>query len=261
MTDTDDSDSIGNLFICEDYLEKIWHFGDLSQTLLCSNMSATSHDLTGQIVWPAAIVLSHFISGNQNIFRNKIVFELGAGAGLAGFISAQISYKTIITDGNEVVLRLLNRNKLFCGYNNTICDKLIWNRIEDIESIIDTHGIPDVIIGADVILWPNFVKDLLCTLRLLLIANKIRTSVAYISYVLRAQSTSNLLFTTAALLGLVIEDIPLTSFIPVDIQGSLEISNKYLLKISINQSISEEEVATYLGQLPLQDSNTVSSPY
>jgi predicted nicotinamide N-methyase len=60
--------------------------------------------LTGQIVWPAAKVMSWFISTHQNEFDQKFTLELGAGTGLAGFVASQISERTIITDGNEVSL-------------------------------------------------------------------------------------------------------------------------------------------------------------
>jgi predicted nicotinamide N-methyase len=52
--------------------------------------------------------MSWFISTHQDIFRGKSVLELGAGAGLAGFVASQISQKTLITDGNEVFESLRN---------------------------------------------------------------------------------------------------------------------------------------------------------
>ena len=51
--------------------------------------------------------MSWFISTHQDIFREKFVLELGAGAGLAGFVASQISRETLITDGNEVSISLL----------------------------------------------------------------------------------------------------------------------------------------------------------
>jgi predicted nicotinamide N-methyase len=47
--------------------------------------------------------MSWFISTHPDIFRQKSVLELGAGAGLAGFVASQIGRETIITDGNEVL--------------------------------------------------------------------------------------------------------------------------------------------------------------
>ena len=48
--DSDDEGGfMGGLFVCEDYVEKTWEFDDIKQPLLCSNMSSTDHDLTGQV--------------------------------------------------------------------------------------------------------------------------------------------------------------------------------------------------------------------
>ena len=46
----------------------------------------TDHDLTGQIVWPASLLLSWFIHSKigRDSFENETVLELGAGCGLAG---------------------------------------------------------------------------------------------------------------------------------------------------------------------------------
>lgn len=54
----------------------------------------TDHDLTGQIVWPAAKVLSWYIATNNDVFKNKVVLELGAGTGLAGFVAAVVRLST-----------------------------------------------------------------------------------------------------------------------------------------------------------------------
>jgi Lysine methyltransferase len=80
------------MFVSEDYVVKKFTFGDLSQDLLCSNMSCTSHDLTGQIVWPAAILLSHFVYTFRENLHGGAVLELGAGCGLAGFVAANYWY-------------------------------------------------------------------------------------------------------------------------------------------------------------------------
>jgi hypothetical protein len=66
-----------NLFICEQYVVKNFSFWNRTQSLLCSNMSTTDHDLTGQIVWPASKNLSWFIAKNgPEIFADKTVVEV-----------------------------------------------------------------------------------------------------------------------------------------------------------------------------------------
>ena len=93
--------------------------------------------------------------------------------------------------------------------------KLLWG-LKD--SFLDVFGIagdnvdsskcpfPDVIIGADVVLWPTMVCPLVMTLKWLLLANKERRGRCYISYVVRAKSTTDLLFQHGFENGLLIEE-------------------------------------------------------
>lgn len=74
---------------------------------------------------------------------------------------------------------------------------------------------PDIIIGADVVLWPNHTKALLVTVKHLL-RKKPLTAVCYISYVVRAHSVTELLLASAAAMGLVITEIPTDDFLPID---------------------------------------------
>lgn len=145
--DDDDNDTLSSLFICEEYVERTFTFphlpqgltqistgtqsssdgGATVQRLLCSPMSSTSHDLTGQIVWPAAIYLSYFIEYYlARKLDGKVVLELGAGCGLGGFIASRYCYRSIVTDGSDVVMRLLERNKVFLDSTNVTVSKLIW---------------------------------------------------------------------------------------------------------------------------------------
>ena len=41
VDEEEDEGNLYNLFVCEDYVEKSWTFGELVQPLLCSNMSST----------------------------------------------------------------------------------------------------------------------------------------------------------------------------------------------------------------------------
>lgn len=55
---------------------------------------------------------------NKQIFANKNVLELGAGAGLCGFVAAKYAKNVIITDGNEIVQNLINKNVEFLNMKN-----------------------------------------------------------------------------------------------------------------------------------------------
>lgn len=224
----DDGGTIAGLFICEEYIQKSWRFDDETVTLLCSNMSTTDHDLTGQIVWPAAVVLSWFVNHRKNSFKAASVIELGAGCGLSGFLCGVYSSKTLVTDGNEIVLRLLEQNRIFCKNTSISVRKLVWGIKKEVEDVTPVFGEPDIIIGADVVLWPSFVSPLLRTVRWLL-ACKPRDSVCYISYVLRAVSTTNIFLSVAETMDLTVVEIPAISFLPLEVAEQLGSEGGFLL--------------------------------
>lgn len=46
-----------------------------------SNFVAADYDLTGQLVWPGAVLLNNYLSMNSEILKGKSVIELGSGVG------------------------------------------------------------------------------------------------------------------------------------------------------------------------------------
>lgn len=173
----EDEGDLSGLFICEEYVPKTWEFtaaqssvkkkeGDghddvededqgsghtQSLTLLCSNMSCTSHDLTGQIVWPASVLLCWFIFQHHHVLEGRTVLELGAGCGLAGFFACRYASQVMITDGNDVVMRLIKQNQEFLGYKNVGGEKLWWGKPKDVLSLFGSEEkYPEYIIGADI---------------------------------------------------------------------------------------------------------------
>lgn len=78
---------------------------------------------TGFIMWPSAVMLSHYLSMNPHIVRGDDtpegdIMELGAGCGLAGLTAATLMQndgstgddKVVFTDYNPAVLANLKRN-------------------------------------------------------------------------------------------------------------------------------------------------------
>lgn len=244
--DEDEEDSLYHFFVCEEYVEKTWNFQTVpQQTILCSKMSTTDHDLTGQIVWPASVILAWFIDKNYEIFQNKSVLELGAGCGLGGLLASHFASSTILTDGNDIVLRLLEKNKQHLQLNNCFVDKLLWGINSEVMKIQSKfQQFPDYIIGADIILWPNQLKSLLCTIRWLLFGRyyellQANTTVsfipkAFISYVVRANTTSDLLFSLIDSMGFVIHAIDNSSFIPSDCK-TFDHMTFHLFEVSLSE--------------------------
>lgn len=128
------------------------------------------------------------------------------------------SKTAIITDGNDVVLKLLERNIPYAtaGAGSVAVKKLMWGYKSEVASLVEKYGEPDVIVGADVIMWPDYIAPLLLTIRWLL-SFKPQESKCYISYVERAVRTTNLLVKTAAEHGLTLEFVYPSSFLSAEV--------------------------------------------
>lgn len=143
-----------SLFDNENYDLKPFSFGSHIVRLLCSDSATTDHDLTGQILWPAASLLATYVAAHPSILsRCGCALELGAGLGLVGLLAAQ-SCPVVLTDHNDVVLRVLSRNvQLNQAQYDIRCLKLEWNSQSDISAALaaspDKQGY-DTILGADV---------------------------------------------------------------------------------------------------------------
>lgn len=101
-----------------------------SLDLLCSQAASTDFDLTGQVLWPAAALLASYLvagksddegergdktsssEGRSHAAGSSSACELGAGLGLSGLAAVACSRlrKLVLTDGSDVVLRVLERN-------------------------------------------------------------------------------------------------------------------------------------------------------
>lgn len=94
-----------------------------SEIILISQVTKrqSAQEDVGFIMWPSAIVLSHWLITNPHVLRDKSVLELGAGCGLVGVTAALIKLaqsqcheptqgKVIITDVNELVLENVSQN-------------------------------------------------------------------------------------------------------------------------------------------------------
>ena len=83
-------------------------------------MHVADYDLTGQTIWPAAQMLADYLAAHQNVLAGcTCTCELGAGLGLAGLFAAQIC-PVILTDHNEVVMRVMSKNAALNQSNHSI---------------------------------------------------------------------------------------------------------------------------------------------
>ncbi|CAN0068723.1 unnamed protein product [Discosporangium mesarthrocarpum] len=217
--DEDDVCFEPGLFIDEEYESMEFVFDEVVQPLLCSNAASTDFDLTGQVVWPISIYVAWFVARMKKLFAGKRVVELGAGCGLSGLVASQLSKTTVLTDGSEVIVRLLQQNAkaqidggLAAG--GVEARKLVWGDREEMGSHLEEFGAPDIIIGADVVCWPHFVYPFFQTVSALLRESSNSEAALYLGYVCRATNTTELFYKTAKELGFTIKTLDAEEFLP-----------------------------------------------
>ena len=131
LSDSQEDHSVADLFRSEEYVEQHVQFGQQTIRLLaspsaCSELAnspwppaarfcefyitlvipcAADHDLTGQILWPAAALLAEYLEAHaqQWLTGCPCAVELGSGLGMAGLLASKFC-NVILTDHNEVRL-------------------------------------------------------------------------------------------------------------------------------------------------------------
>mmetsp|Transcript_9701 Transcript_9701/g.41612 ORF Transcript_9701/g.41612 Transcript_9701/m.41612 type:complete len:161 (-) Transcript_9701:87-569(-) len=114
------------------------------------------------------------VYGSSSLLRSRIMKltpkfhgNENALSRLCGLVASRYASRTLVTDGNEVVLKLLEKNadKARSEKGRIINAVLLrWElpeRTSDIESCIHhLGGPPDILLGADVVQWPESVVPL-----------------------------------------------------------------------------------------------------
>ena len=112
----------GSFFINDDYQLTKFTFGSQVLELFCLHSASTDFDLTGQLVWPGAMLLNDYLSKNAEILRGCSVIELGSGVGVTGILCSRFCHEVVLTDHNEEVLKILNKNiELHTSSENRNC--------------------------------------------------------------------------------------------------------------------------------------------
>eukprot|EP00744_Colponema_vietnamica_P029541 GILI01045526.1.p1 GENE.GILI01045526.1~~GILI01045526.1.p1 ORF type:complete len:271 (+),score=69.04 GILI01045526.1:78-890(+) len=214
--EADDDDQIffdSSLFVNEEYLPQTFTFGSVEQRVFCLKSASTDFDLTGQVIWPASDILSKYIISHQSEFSGKAVLEVGAGVGLCGLLASRYSGRVVITDGNETVMKVLEKN---VNENAPFPERvsachLWWS--EDISAFtaLHPHRFP-LVIGADVIYWAESVEPLFQTIKQVLLPGP--EHVFIMSYFDRADLVHRRLKETAERMGFIREEVDIPSFAP-----------------------------------------------
>ncbi|XP_035668100.1 protein N-lysine methyltransferase METTL21A-like [Branchiostoma floridae] len=119
-------------------------------------------------------ILSRYLLDNPSMVRDVPVLELGCGPGLTGLVAARLTShpgRVVLTDHCHLVLGELVPRSIQHNFPNSDrpkCAYLHWG--SDLPAFQQKYGRFDVILGADVIYWTEYVEPLLQTVSELLSA-------------------------------------------------------------------------------------------
>ncbi|KAF3453117.1 hypothetical protein FNV43_RR03551 [Rhamnella rubrinervis] len=149
-----------SFFIDDNYQLTTFTFGSQVIELFCLHSASTDFDLTGQLVWPGAMLLNDYISKNAELLQGCSVIELGSGVGITGILCSRFCCQVVLTDHNEEVLKILKKNVEFhsSSQNDNCCaglatEKLEWGNSEQICHISEKYSK-----GFDLILELTFIS-------------------------------------------------------------------------------------------------------
>eukprot|EP00936_MAST-01D_sp_MAST-1D-sp1_P001817 g1817.t1 len=238
LDDTDDADyadCMFSLFLDEDYREMTYSFPSYGNSLevveqpcLALRAASTEYDRTGQIVWPVSVFLSWFVLSEyaRPALQGRVVVEVGSGIVLGGLCAAHRASTTALTDGSDIVMRLLECTAAFCSERQPtthskpqlMVHKLLWGDQASFSAFTRAFAggaAVDAVIGADVLCWPESVRPLLTTVRALLLRSQVTNPppAFYCGFVCRANSMRRVLEQEVASLGFALTSIPSQSFL------------------------------------------------
>ncbi|KAK2640915.1 hypothetical protein Ddye_022678 [Dipteronia dyeriana] len=147
-----------SFFINDNYQLTTFTFGSQVLELLCLQSASTDFDLTGQLVWPGAMLLNDYLSKNAELLHGSSIIELGSGIGVTGILCSKFCSDVVLTDHNDEVLKILKKNiDLQTSSKNAnsnaglAVEKLEWGNCDQTNQILQKYsGGFDLILGADI---------------------------------------------------------------------------------------------------------------
>ncbi|XP_029039794.1 methyltransferase-like protein 22 [Osmia bicornis bicornis] len=137
----------------------------------------------GLQVWRGALLLADYILSNPDLFKDKVVLELGAGVGLTSIVASFLAKEVICTDVDiKGILKLIRRN--FIRNNTYVKSKLYIKELDFLNLKWPTFyeeriNEATIILAADVIYDENITNGFVQTLAKLL--NSETSKTVYIS--------------------------------------------------------------------------------
>uniref|UniRef100_A0A0D3GU44 Methyltransferase type 11 domain-containing protein n=4 Tax=Oryza TaxID=4527 RepID=A0A0D3GU44_9ORYZ len=119
-----------SFFVDRSYETTTFTFGSQVLHLLCLRAASTDYDLTGQLVWPGAVLMNTYLSEHPETVKDHSIIELGSG-----IIKKNIEMQSCSGNANAVLT----------------AEKLEWGNYVHISNIIEKHPSGfDLILGADI---------------------------------------------------------------------------------------------------------------
>ncbi|KAL3530031.1 hypothetical protein ACH5RR_009353 [Cinchona calisaya] len=205
-----------SFFINDNYQLTEFTFGSQVLQLYCLQAASTDFDLTGQLVWPGAVLLNDYLSKNADMLQGCSVIELGSGVGITGILCSRFCREVVLTDHNEEVLKILKKNiELHASTQSpTSCpglksEKLEWGNSDQLNHILQEN--PE---GFDL----SSVPLLFDTVEQLLVHGEAKCKFI-LAYVSRAKVMDELVVNEAVGHGLQINEIDGTRTVVKNLEG------------------------------------------
>ncbi|KAK9082016.1 hypothetical protein Syun_030998 [Stephania yunnanensis] len=118
---------------------------------ILSFRSSPDYDLTGQLVWPGAVLLNNYLSNNTAILQGSSIIELGSGVavqvfksflvveGVTGILCSRFCHEILLTDHNEQILKKnIELQRSHENHTNYAAEKLEWGNVSN-GSYLEKH--------------------------------------------------------------------------------------------------------------------------
>lgn len=216
-----------SFFMNNDYQLTTFTFGSHEIELLCLQSASTDFDLTGQLVWPGALLMNNYLSRHAHLLQGCSIIELGSGVGITGILCSKFCHKVVLTDHNEEVLKILKKNiqlhaspESLGNSAGLVAEKLEWGNSDQITQIIDKYsGGFDLILGADICFQQSSVPLLFKTAERLLQVRGRGKCKFILAYVSRAKSMDTLILDEASRHGMQMTEVDGTRSVVGNLQG------------------------------------------
>ncbi|KAI4493142.1 hypothetical protein M0802_009559 [Mischocyttarus mexicanus] len=156
---------------------------NVENVLYIEHNVSTELQMVGLQVWRGALLLADYILSYPDLFKGKIIMELGSGVGLTSIVASFLAKEIICTDINlGEILKIVKRNFIRnisyvkCEFH---IEELNFLNLKWSESLEEKINVTDIIIAADVIYDDVITNGFVTTLDKLLSKNN--SKIAYIA--------------------------------------------------------------------------------